>query len=247
LKRGGPRHPKTRKLARELNIPIAHAVGILEMLWHFTGEFCPRGDIGRMDDETILESFGELPENSRILQKLIECGFIDRSDEHRLIIHDWGEHCDDYTKKKLKIQGFACVQKIPENSRLFSPALPCLAMPSHAEPSLANTRVTDSENSGNEDSLIRGAAERLYAAHPKKTDLVLVPDALVKAVNGTANLHADLDAIEACHAAWCKTSEWKDRNGRFAPKLAMWLTDKGFTKWPEPQQEPYDWRKKALE
>jgi hypothetical protein len=137
MKRGTPRHPKTKKLSRELKIPIAHAVGILEMLWHFTAEFCPMGDIGRMDDVTILESFGESPDNSRILQTLIDIGWIDRSQEHRLVIHDWHEHCDDYTKKKVKRKGLKYVsedvqtsldysglsRQSPENSGKKTPAL----------------------------------------------------------------------------------------------------------------------------
>lgn len=139
MKRGTPRHPKTLKLARELRVPISQAVGILEMLWHFTAEFCPRGDIGRMDDGAILESFGESPENSGLLQTLVICGWIDRAAEFRLVVHDWHDHCDDYTKRKLKKHGLTFAsenfQKIPDDSGLFTATVPCLLpVPCHAVP-----------------------------------------------------------------------------------------------------------------
>lgn len=153
MKRGTPRHPKTKRLARELNLPISQAVGILEMLWHFTADFCPRGDIGRMDDESILESFGESPEKSGMLQKLIDCGWIDLSEEFRLVVHDWHEHCDDYTKKKLKKQGvrFASlrVQNFPDDSGKFTATLPrpTTALPNLTQP-YPTTTTTEPEGGG---------------------------------------------------------------------------------------------------
>ena len=49
MKRGTPDHPKVAKLASMIGLPIPWAlpytVGLLEMLWHFTAKFAPRGDI----------------------------------------------------------------------------------------------------------------------------------------------------------------------------------------------------------
>ena len=79
---------------------------------------------------------------------------------------------------------------------------------------------------------ICAAAERMYALHPKKRNMVLVPGALESAVlSGTP-----LSEIESCHAAWCSTSAWNETSGRFAPKLDEWIADRGFTKWPEGQE-----------
>jgi len=72
------------------------------------------------------------------------------------------------------------------------------------------------------------AVERMYALHPKKKDLVLVPDSLEKAVSVKS-----LEEIEAVHSAWCMTPEWKENNGRFVPSLAKWLSDRGYLQWPE--------------
>jgi hypothetical protein len=47
MKRGTPEHPKTAHLMAALSIPRPYAVGILELLWHFTARYAPRGDVGR--------------------------------------------------------------------------------------------------------------------------------------------------------------------------------------------------------
>jgi hypothetical protein len=101
-------------------------------------------------------------------------------------------------------------------------------------------------------SPVDGSTERMYAAHPKKSDFVLIVPALVSALNGTADVPKKLADIEACHAAWCKTDDWKKENGRFAPKLASWIADRGYTKWPAdnsaaPVIRPYERKRPAQE
>jgi hypothetical protein len=74
--------------------------------------------------------------------------------------------------------------------------------------------------------------ERIYALHPKKKNLALVPEALQSAVKKGASI----TDIETCHAAWCKTEDWTKGGGRFAPPLDQWLADRGYTQWPEGQR-----------
>jgi hypothetical protein len=38
MKRGTPTHYKTKRLAKKLKVELPHAVGILEMLWHFKSD-----------------------------------------------------------------------------------------------------------------------------------------------------------------------------------------------------------------
>ncbi len=78
------------------------------------------------------------------------------------------------------------------------------------------------------------AAERLYAAHPKKRDLALVPESLERALAGGATLAE----IEECHAAWATSEDWTKNNGRYCPSLAKWLSDRGYTRWPEGHVDP---------
>jgi len=101
MKRGTPRHPKTRALARTLGVPLSHAVGILEMLWHFTAEYAPRGDIGRFADIDIAEEVAWEAEAEKLIDALVECGWLERDERHRLIVHDWAEHADDAVHMRL--------------------------------------------------------------------------------------------------------------------------------------------------
>jgi len=78
----------------------------------------------------------------------------------------------------------------------------------------------------------------MYALHPKKRDKVLVLPELVSSVNGTVDVPKAIGEIKGCHAAWCKTEDWTKNNGNFAPILARWIADRGFTKWPEGYKPP---------
>lgn len=81
------------------------AVGFLELLWHFTSEFAPQGDIGRYDDKRIEAALDYRPRGARkagmLLRALIDSRWVDISDVYRLVVHDWEVHCDSYTRDKL--------------------------------------------------------------------------------------------------------------------------------------------------
>ena len=121
MKRGTPEHPKTKALARRLSLPWPMAVGTLELLWHFTARYAPAGDIGRFPDEAIAAAVGwpEDRDPAELVRALCECGWLDQHPEHRLIIHDWPDHCEDAVHVFLARRGltFAC-GKPPKTSKL---------------------------------------------------------------------------------------------------------------------------------
>ena len=47
---------------------------------------------------------------------------------------------------------------------------------------------------------------------------------------------ATVDAIEAAHAAWCATDEWKPDKGQFVQSLAAWIRNGGWMK-PPPEKK----------
>jgi hypothetical protein len=101
MKRGAPDHPKMKKLARALNINRGWAVGLLESLWHWTSKFAPQGDIGKHEDVDIAEGCFWDREPSELINALIETGWIERCDKHRLLVHDWHDHADEAVTKRL--------------------------------------------------------------------------------------------------------------------------------------------------
>lgn len=101
MKRGTPEHPKTLRLAVALGIPRFQAVGLLEMLWHFTARFAPRGDVGRWPDEEIARAMTWVGDPGKLISALAENGWIDSDKAYRFVIHDWAAHCDQGVRKYL--------------------------------------------------------------------------------------------------------------------------------------------------
>lgn len=91
------RHPKVIRLSRSLKITKAQAIGHLHLLWWWTLDFSPSGDLSKFTDAEI-SSASEWDENAMsskaFVSALKECGWLDQSGE----IHHW----DDYAGKLLR-------------------------------------------------------------------------------------------------------------------------------------------------
>jgi hypothetical protein len=85
---------------------------------------------------------------------------------------------------------------------------------------------------GEFDQKVGAAAERMYARHPKKKELVLVPGALKSAAENSTDRDAKLIEIESVHAEWVKCEEWEREGGRYVESLPRWIADRGFTVRP---------------
>jgi len=102
VKRGTPRHPKTNALQRALGISLPTVIGYLELLFHFTAEFAPQGNIGKYDDAWIEAALGWKGRKGVLVGCLIDTHWVALHSECRLVVHDWHDHADDYIKKKLE-------------------------------------------------------------------------------------------------------------------------------------------------
>lgn len=94
MKRGTPSHPKTLDLAGILDVPVYVAVGILESIWQFAMQHAKRGDLGRHRDQAIARAIGWERPADTLVNALVDAGWLDRCDCHRLKIHDWPSHAD---------------------------------------------------------------------------------------------------------------------------------------------------------
>ena len=74
----------------------------MEMLWHYTGTYAPRGDIGRVEDEAIARAVDWRKKPGILIQALVSTNFLDVSNDHRLIVHDWPDHAEDFVRKRLR-------------------------------------------------------------------------------------------------------------------------------------------------
>lgn len=124
------------------------AVAILERLWHATASSAIRGDIGRFEDEVIAELVGWMGDSSELVAMLVDCGWLDVSTEHRLLVHDWHDHAPNHVKGNVtKLGGFLTGLGPALGPSPWGPALeaqpqgigpPSLAKPSLTKPSLTN-------------------------------------------------------------------------------------------------------------
>lgn len=101
MKRGAIDHPKMLELAELLGVPIYSAVGLLESLTHWTAKYAPRGDVGRWSNDVIARGVGwdRLP--AELIDALVRTRWIDASNEHRLVVHDWSQHADDTVHRQV--------------------------------------------------------------------------------------------------------------------------------------------------
>ncbi len=120
MKRGTPDHPKTLRLMEELQCSKVVAVGVLELLWHFTSTYAPRGDIGRFTAVQIAKAIGWDGDPTDLVLKLTSCRWLDRYRRNGLLVHDWPEHADDAVHMSLARRGVRFATGAVPSMRRFS-------------------------------------------------------------------------------------------------------------------------------
>jgi len=99
--RAVPDHPKFAELMAALNLPKFATLGCLEAIWHFTGRYAPQGNIGKYSDQAIERWVDWNGTPGKLVESLVNCRWIDRDPNHRLLVHDWHQHADKATKNAL--------------------------------------------------------------------------------------------------------------------------------------------------
>ena len=102
MKRETLRHPKTLDLAARLHAKRPAVLGYLTLLWDFTAEYAPQGNIGKFSDGTIAKACEWEEDPQYFVQALVEAKWLDLDTDHRLLIHDWPDHCERWVKAKLE-------------------------------------------------------------------------------------------------------------------------------------------------
>lgn len=223
--RAVPEHPKFAALKAELQLTKFQALGLLEALWHFTGRFAPRGNIGRFSDrqiETWLEWSGD---SGAAIQALTATGWIDPDDDHRLVIHDWHHHADSTTKKQLGRTKESFVSDTSrqrpdmssETGKASGPPEPVPepepgpAPEPGPEPAPVPGPAPEPEPTANSPTPLRGvrttADQRSRWAHfltMLKSDLGSIPDNVAKA-KGFTTLVKDQNDYDSCFREWWLT------------------------------------------
>src|SRR5271165_7483108 len=112
-----------KALARLLKIPLYAANGIMERLWHATAEYALNGGIGIMANDEIADHCATLTDfdPDEFVTALIRARFLDELPlPDRLGVHDWSEHADYYTHRKIaRRRQFFADGNAPKLTRLY--------------------------------------------------------------------------------------------------------------------------------
>ena len=101
MKRGTPDHPKVLILCENLHCRRPTALGYLTLLWEFTANYAPQGDVGKYSDKWIEASLDWRGRSGVLIQALLKSGWLDTHEQHRYVIHDWSDHCEDSVRLRL--------------------------------------------------------------------------------------------------------------------------------------------------
>jgi hypothetical protein len=114
-----PDHPKFATFQAMLKLSKATAAGYLELMWHFAARFALGGNVGKFSDTEIEASLGWDGETGALIAALVASRWLDRSDVHRLVVHDWSHWAEEYVHTQLarKRERFAD-GTIPKSGRL---------------------------------------------------------------------------------------------------------------------------------
>ena len=95
------RHPKMKKLARLLSISWPEAVGYLHYLWWWALDYAQDGDLSKYEYGDIADAVMWQGDPIEFVNALIESGFLDKTEDDGLIIHDWFDYAGRLIEKRV--------------------------------------------------------------------------------------------------------------------------------------------------
>jgi hypothetical protein len=99
-------HPKLRKAARLLSVSRPQLIGHLFCLWWWAIDYAPSGDVSRYDAADLALAAEWDGEPEAFIDALANCGyggsvgFLERTADHRLLIHDWWEYAGKLIQRR---------------------------------------------------------------------------------------------------------------------------------------------------
>lgn len=144
MKANTPDLMKFKRLQRKLHESRRGVIGLLESLWIETAKNCPQGDIGRFSNEEIAIMVDWDGDPDFLVNTMVECRWLDQCGVHRLVVHDWKDHCPTYVKGGLSKQNKAIAIATPPEVQAIGTTsedqpqrypLPSQAYSSQAKPS----------------------------------------------------------------------------------------------------------------
>ncbi|WP_088832688.1 hypothetical protein [Paenibacillus tyrfis] len=94
-------HPKTKRLARKLDIEVVAVVGYLHFLWWWAMDYAPDGNLKNYDAMDIADALGWGGDERHLVDSLLSAGFLDFDEESGAFhIHDWHDYAGRLLEKR---------------------------------------------------------------------------------------------------------------------------------------------------
>lgn len=113
---GLARHPKTRRLARLLNLPLPTVIGHLFLLWWWALDYAQDGNLGKFCADDISDAVDYKGDSSELVSALTTAGFIDSNVEWR---NQSRRNLDTDRLKKEQAALYEQYLKPPQVTRVF--------------------------------------------------------------------------------------------------------------------------------
>lgn len=152
-------HPKTFDLAARLNVELPTVIGYLELLWSFTSQKTPQGNVGKWPNVAIARACYWNGDADSFVSALCEAGFLDRDPQHRLVVHDWKEHCHSWVRAKLTKLGLHFIEAAEPTAEGI--AVPDVEATASRSSSLGKSSL-------GKPSLTTASVEAIRAVYPKR-------------------------------------------------------------------------------
>lgn len=116
MKHQTPSLRKFKRLARRLSLRTYETVGLLETLWIATQINCPRGDIGKLDNESIAIELDWPGDPHELVDALVDADWLDRCVDNRLVVHAWPEHAPRYIHGIVSKKGGFAIPRMVDST-----------------------------------------------------------------------------------------------------------------------------------
>lgn len=118
MKRALLTHPKTNDLAFRLQCSRPTAIGYLALLFDFCAVHSPQGNIGKWPNGVISLACEWDGDADFFIESLINSKWLDENELHRLLVHDWGDNCENWVRAKLHKKGLKILSYEPSYDAL---------------------------------------------------------------------------------------------------------------------------------
>lgn len=229
-------HPKTKKLARLLDVKLPTAVGYLHFIWWWALNYAQDGSLDRYEAADIADAAVYDGDPQRLLDALINSGYIDKTDEG-LVLHDWDEYAGKLLEKRArdrerKHTATAEARRtgdIPQTSD-GTPTERARLPNVHNQPTIPNqpnqpnqTKPTvPNQTNPAPSATVAETFEAFWKEYPKKVGKAKCSD-VWKRLKPKPEL---FEKIMTALRAQKQTQQWTKENGAYIPNPLTWLNQR---------------------